>query len=440
MRLQLSTSLAGALLATGALAGGGEDCANAELLAPGPSTNAFDTTIALDEGVLPSCGGAGAMLDTWFEWTPNVSSDWVFSTCNAASYDSRLALWDGCAGAELGCNDDGAGCAGFSSEMTVVGLTAGTSYFIQVGGFNAAEVGTGTLDIFEFVPPAPVLNVANGNHYMAISAPNITWEDAQAAAQANIFMGVPGHLASLTDAAEDAFVFALGDVHYHWIGGFQDTMDPLYMEPDIGWKWSTGEPFGYMNWYAPEPNNDPAPEDHMELLQGGQFGETWNDAQNGIHSRGYIIEWETSGAGANFCTSAPNSVTPMGGATGSIISNTGSTSVSANDLVLTAGPMVVGEPGIFFYGTSELNGGMGLPFGNGFRCAGGTVVRFFPPVQANASGDMVLAVDNSLPGIAGSSAPIIDMATLHFQSWYRDPAGGGAGFNLSDGLTLTFTP
>lgn len=178
----------------------------------------------------------------------------------------------------------------------------------------------------------------------------------------------------------------------------------------------------------------------MELLQGAQFGETWNDAQNGVHSRGYIVEWETSGAGANFCTSAPNSATPMGGTTGSIISNTGSTSVSANDLVLSAGPMVVGEPGIFFYGNTELNGGMGLPFGNGFRCAGGTVVRFFPPVQANASGDMVLAVDNSLPGTAGSGAPIIDMATLHFQSWYRDPAGGGAGFNLSDGLTLTFTP
>jgi hypothetical protein len=36
--------------------------------------------------------------------------------------------------------------------------------------------------------------------------------------------------------------------------------------------------------------------------------------------------------------------------------------------------------------------------------------------------------------------PIADMATLHFQGWYRDPDGGGTGFNLSDARTVTFTP
>ena len=28
----------------------------------------------------------------------------------------------------------------------------------------------------------------------------------------------------------------------------------------------------------------------------------------------------------------------------------------------------------------------------------------------------------------------------YYQFWYRDPAGGGAGFNLSDGLSATFCP
>jgi len=27
-----------------------------------------------------------------------------------------------------------------------------------------------------------------------------------------------------------------------------------------------------------------------------------------------------------------------------------------------------------------------------------------------------------------------------FQFWYRNPAGGGAGFNLSDALLVTFCP
>ena len=31
-------------------------------------------------------------------------------------------------------------------------------------------------------------------------------------------------------------------------------------------------------------------------------------------------------------------------------------------------------------------------------------------------------------------------STWNFQNWFRDPAAGGAFFNLSDGLEITFTP
>jgi hypothetical protein len=148
----------------------------------------------------------------------------------------------------------------------------------------------------------------------------------------------------------------------------------------------------------------------------------------------------TASLGTNFCVSAVNSATPMGGTTGSIMTATGSVSVAANDLVLAAGPMAGSQPGIFFYGTSQLNMGNGLPFGEGFRCAGGTVIRFFPPVVADPGGTLTLNLDNTYIPSATSSAPIADMATLHFQAWFRDPAGGGSGFNLSDALELTFTP
>lgn len=36
--------------------------------------------------------------------------------------------------------------------------------------------------------------------------------------------------------------------------------------------------------------------------------------------------------------------------------------------------------------------------------------------------------------------PIVPGSAHRFQAWYRDPAGGGAGFNLSDGLEVVFTP
>ena len=46
------------------------------------------------------------------------------------------------------CNDDGLGCAGFTSEL-VTEVVAGTTYIIQVGGFNPPASGPGNLTICE---------------------------------------------------------------------------------------------------------------------------------------------------------------------------------------------------------------------------------------------------------------------------------------------------
>jgi len=135
-------------------------------------------------------------------------------------------------------------------------------------------------------------------------------------------------------------------------------------------------------------------------------------------------------AWSSYCTSAANS-----SGMPSVISALGSASVAANDLALRAGPMASGEPGIYYYGPSQIQ----APFGNGFRCVGGStglVVRIFPFVAADASGFMSTSLDNTGPA-HGQVAP---GASLNFQAWFRDPAGGGAGFNLSDGLWVTFVP
>ena len=46
---------------------------------------------------------------------------------------------------------------------------------------------------------------------------------------------------------------------------------------------------------------------------------------------------------------------------------------------------------------------------------------------------------NTAGGAAGGGQ-IQAGATWNFQAWYRDPAGGPSGFNLSDGLGITFCP
>ena len=49
-------------------------------------------------------------------------------------------------------------------------------------------------------------------------------------------------------------------------------------------------------------------------------------------------------------------------------------------------------------------------------------------------------LDLSLPPhSAGLGAAIVGQSQ-GFQFWYRDPAFGGAGFNLSDGLRVTWCP
>lgn len=153
------------------------------------------------------------------------------------------------------------------------------------------------------------------------------------------------------------------------------------------------------------------------------FEATLNDGSEGVflYSLGEL--------GSRYCESLPNSVA----AGGARIDASGSTSVGANDLFLSAGPMQAGRPGVFIYGTLAGNGGAGTPFGDGLLCVAGGITRI-AVVVSNGTGIMTHAVDNQSNSIAAG-------LTLFFQAWHRDPAGpGGTGFNLSDGLALVFVP
>ena len=63
-------------------------------------------------------------------------------------------------------------------------------------------------------------------------------------------------------------------------------------------------------------------------------------------------------------------------------------------------------------------------------------MRIFPFAVADGSGVMTQPLDNT----GATHGQVVSGATLNFQAWFRDPVGGGAGFNLSDGLELTFEP
>ena len=76
----------------------------------------------------------------------------------------------------------------------------------------------------------------------------------------------------------------------HWIGGYQDHLAPDYSEPAGGWRWVTGEPWGYTNWNGGEPNNAGGIEDFLQWYSSG----VWNDLPGAATITGYLVEFKVT--------------------------------------------------------------------------------------------------------------------------------------------------
>lgn len=128
----------------------------------------------------------------------------------------------------------------------------------------------------------PVENPTNGNHYDLISAPGISWTDANNAANALTFNGVSGHLVTITSASENAFVGALSSVDFRpWIGLTDKDVEGTF-------AWVTGEPVVYTNWSSGEPNGSTT-ENYVEFFASG----VWNDNRHDYPViTGYVVEFE----------------------------------------------------------------------------------------------------------------------------------------------------
>jgi hypothetical protein len=114
----------------------------------------------------------------------------------------------------------------------------------------------------------------------------------------------------------------------------------------------------------------------------------------------------------------------------------GNPSVGADSLVLL-GDGMPNAPALYFQGTAQQNGGLGVVFGDGLRCAGGMLVRLGTKTNSNGAsahpgpGDIAISVAGNLS--AG------DLRT--YQVWYRNAAAFCTGdtFNLSNGVQVTWS-
>lgn len=136
---------------------------------------------------------------------------------------------------------------------------------------------------------------------------------------------------------------------------------------------------------------------------------------------------------STYCIGAPNSV-----GLGALIGWAGSISIADDDFTLTAAGLPPNTSGLFFYGSDATQ----MPFGNGFLCVGAGSTGLFRAgtVQASAQGHVVHPLVLGAPPLNAGPGAITPGAAWNFQLWYRNPAGGGAGFNTTDALHAVFCP
>lgn len=159
--------------------------------------------------------------------------------------------------------------------------------------------------------------------------------------------------------------------------------------------------------------------------------------KNGTGNKALSNAWPSDLQGSSSCldpsTYCVTSANSVGG--GALIGYSGTASLSINNLEVSVSGCPPNKPGLFFYGPTQVS----LIFGNGIRCAGGSITRL-STLTTDSLGLASEALDlNAAPFNAGSSAAGVGV-NHNFQFWYRDPGAGGAGFNTSEGLSVVYCP
>ncbi|MEL6919881.1 MAG: hypothetical protein AAFO77_02495, partial [Pseudomonadota bacterium] len=150
----------------------GDDFANANLIAGISGSTVCTNTGASGETDEPLTFGGGQLETIWYEWTAPISGTATFDTCVATTnYDTTLGVYTGSAVNALTTvvtNDDGAACSNFRSELSFA-ATAGTTYFVQVGGFNDSD---GTFQL-NWNMAAPAMSVVKSAGQSQITSPGV---------------------------------------------------------------------------------------------------------------------------------------------------------------------------------------------------------------------------------------------------------------------------
>jgi len=143
-----------------------DECSTATVLTAGVAAPCDNTTATASADAAPTdtlCTGTfldwgTANPDVWYSYTATANGTVDISTCLSTGFDTSIVLYSGSCGAltQVACNGDApadAACQAFFSKITGYGVTAGSTYYLRVGGWNGTERGV-TQVLLTFTPAA----------------------------------------------------------------------------------------------------------------------------------------------------------------------------------------------------------------------------------------------------------------------------------------------
>jgi hypothetical protein len=333
--------------------------ATAQKRAPAlPSPQAVPTLTVPDTGGTFTKGGPAVVVSASLLVTGSdtITGALVLITTNFASGDRLgIAGQSGTSGTISGLTwsyNSSTGVLTFSGAASAATFQAA----LRQVTFQNANAGAPSLPrTVRFSLGGSLPNPGNGHYYEFVTAPEIDWTVAKAAAAGRGFFGLQGYLTTITSASENTFV-ASKLAGEGWMGA---SDDPGEGASEGQWRWATGPEAGqlfysditgpvggaYNNWADGEPNNADG-ENFAHFLANGQ----WNDYSNGNDNVvGYVVEYGglpgdptlqiTDDTTVSFALAAPtlSSLPPIAGANASAYPVSGTCLAGASVTVTVGG-------------------------------------------------------------------------------------------------------
>jgi len=435
------------------------DACAAPVALVGNGPHAYDTTLATTgaEGQTEGlCSGTGIGRDVWYTWTAPTTSTWAASTCGG-TLDTKIAIYPvgGCpiAGSALACNDDSCG----AQAQTQFSATVGTTYLIQLGQdpTNTVVGGTGNLSFVDVTPPTN----DNCTTPIVISGPGVHNFDNRFSTT-----GTEGQAESLCFFFSSTAIYK--DAWWTWTPSQTTMVEVSTCGQVLG---GTDTRIAIYNGAGCPTASAIACNDNAGALCSASTlntivtfnavcGQTYT-IQVGNYSTaaslygtftitesagtqcgppatpicfgdgsGNPCPCGNTGAIGNGCASSVN-------ANGGNLSSSGSASIGADTLTLL-GSSMPSSSALYFQGTSVLGSGSGASFGDGLRCAGGTVIRLGTKTNVSGVSQYPVGADPSISVRGLNSAGAFRV----YQVWYRNAAAfcTPSTFNLTNAVSVTW--